>query len=266
MTDCEKQEELEDNYNNKLRQKLAEQALYCKSGTAVCIIFYSQYHSDIVTIAKRLTTPLFEIVHKERNVVRILSILCLICVKNLSGSKVDLFMEQLKILPTTLSHVQTKAMFNHDFGDTIYDQVFATQSQCGVFTFGYNYQANVLSDDGSYSLKDYFSFDQTKKDKYDKAARELVSSRLIINNSLSTKPCTYLREQYVVNQSNYPDTVVDAVAMITSFGTDDGDGGNKNTNEIPENIVSIHLADCGDNYYKQDNKGSILSFESIAND
>ena len=86
---------------------------------------------------------------------------------NLSRSKVDPYLEQMKILSTTLSHVQTKGMSYHDFGDAIYDQILAAQSQCGVFAFGDNYHAKVLSDDGYTSLSDYFSFDQPKKDKYD---------------------------------------------------------------------------------------------------
>ena len=164
--DCEKQEELEDNYNNKLHQKFAEQTLYCKSGIALYIVFYGQLHSEVVTIAKRLITPLFEIVHKERDVV-LLSILWSICIKNLFRSKVNLYLEQLKIFSTTLFHVQIKGISNHDFGDAIHNQVFTTQSRCGVFAFGDNYHAKVLSDDGYTSLKDYFSFDQAKKDKYD---------------------------------------------------------------------------------------------------
>ena len=52
VIDCEMQEEAEDNYNNKLRQKLAKQATYRKNGAALFIILYGQLHSDIVTIAK----------------------------------------------------------------------------------------------------------------------------------------------------------------------------------------------------------------------
>ena len=62
--------------------------------------------------------------------------------------------------------------------------------------------------------------------------------------------------------------MVEVVAMITSFGNDDmdRDRGNKNTNKIPEAMVSIHLANCGDDCSKPDNDGSVVSFESTAND
>ena len=99
-------------------------------------------------------------------------------------------------------------------------------------------------------------------------ARQLVCARLIVSNSLSSKTRIFLKEQYVVNQSNYPDTVVEVVAMITSFGNNDkggGRGNHNNTNKIPEAIVSIHLADCGDDC-SNDNDRSAVSFESIAND
>ena len=124
-----------------------------------------------------------------------------------------------------------------------------------------NYHMKVLSDDGVSDLNDYFSFDQTKKDKYDTLARQLVCARLIINNSLSSKTRTYLKEHYVVNQSNYPDTVVKAVAMITSFENDNmgRDKGDNNTNKTPKGIVFIHIADCVDDC-SNDNDGSVASF------
>ena len=187
LIDYEKQEELEDNYNNKLQKKLAKQAPYPKYGAALFIVLYGQLHIEIVTIAKNSIVLLYETVHKERDVLGLLFILHLICVQNLTGTRVDLYLEQLKILSSTLFYVQTKGISNHNFDDAIHDQVLAAQSQCGVFTFGENYCAKILNNDGFTSLKDYFSFDQIKKDKYDKLAREFVCSCLIINNSLSTK-------------------------------------------------------------------------------
>ena len=72
-----------------------------------------------------------------------------------------------------------------------------------------------------------------------------------------------------MNQSNYPDTVVEAVAMITLFGNADsggrGNNNNNNTNKTPKAIVSIHLAECGDDC-SNDDDGSVGSFESTAND
>ena len=109
MIDYEKQEKLEDNCNNKLRQKLAKQALYCKNGAALYIVFFGQLHSDIVTIAKRSIVPLFETVYKKRAIVGMLPILHSICVQNLTRSKVDLYLEQLKTLSSTLSYVQKRA-------------------------------------------------------------------------------------------------------------------------------------------------------------
>ena len=41
------------------------------------------------------------------------------------------------------------------------------------------------------------------------------------------KNWNYLRDQYIVNQSNYLDKVVDEVPMNTLFGSDKGDGDNK---------------------------------------
>ena len=83
------QEGTEDNYKNKLRQKLVEKALYWKYGAVLYVLSYGQLHSDIVTAVKNSAVPLFKTILKDYNVVGLLSILRLICVKNLSGSKVD---------------------------------------------------------------------------------------------------------------------------------------------------------------------------------
>ena len=176
-------------------------------------------------------------------------------------------MEHLKLFTSTLSYTQEKGVPNNKFGDNLFDQVSAAQSQCGVFPFGENYHIKVLNDDVVSDLKDYFSFGQDRKDKFDELARQLVCARLIINNSLSTKTRTFLKEQYIVNQSNYPNNVIKAVVLITSFGNDHitGRGSNKNTNKIPEAIISIHLANCSDNC-SNDNDGSVVSFKSTTND
>ena len=232
------------------------------------IVLYGQLHSNIITIAKRSISPDFVTVQKNHDVVGLLSIFRSICVQNLTGSKVDPYLEHLKILTSTLSYAQKKGVSNHDFGDAVLDQISAAQSQCGTFAFGENYHIKVLTDDVISGLKDYFSFNQGRKDKYDVLARQLVCARLIISNSLSSKTRIFLKEQYIVNQYNYPDIVVEAVGMITSFGNDDiggGRGNNKITNKIPKAIVSIYLADCGDDC-SNDDDGSVASFESTAND
>ena len=69
-----------------------------------------------------------------------------------------------------------------------------------------------------------------------------------------------------MNQSNNPDTVVSAVAMIISFGSDIGNGGNKTTDDNTDVIVSIHLADYSDKCSKHNDDGSVELFESTAND
>ena len=91
VTDCEMETELEDNYTNKQRQRLAVKALYCKQGDALYNLIQGQLHSDIIVATKNSTIPLYETVNIERDVVGLLSILLSVCVKNLTGTKVDPF-------------------------------------------------------------------------------------------------------------------------------------------------------------------------------
>ena len=81
--------ELEENYTNMLRQRLAEKSLFRKHGDSLYNIIYDQLHPDVIAAAKNSTSPLYETVNKERNVVSLLSTLLSVCVKNLSGKKVD---------------------------------------------------------------------------------------------------------------------------------------------------------------------------------
>ena len=273
VTDCDARDIAEDNYSNTQRQKLTEHALYRKNSAALYVVLYGQPHSDIITIAKNSST--YTTMHKERDVVVLLTTLRDICIQHLVGTKVDPLLEQIRMLTSTLSYVQKKNLSNHDFGDAIYDQVLAAQSQCGTFAFGENYHLKVLKRDGIRDLIGYSTLTAEKRVEYDELAQQLICARLIVNNSLSEKTRIFLKEQFVVNQNNYPDVVVNTVAMITAFGhghvsgpnnNKGGGGGNNNdASKTPEAIVSIHLTGNGDDSSDYDD-GPVKSSESTEDD
>ena len=185
------QMELKDDHDNKLQQNLNRKAVYRKYGEALSILIY---------------------------VVYLLSILLSVCVTSVPGPKVDLHPYTLQIISSTNSNtcfVNDRGISNIDFGDTAVDQVLATWIQHSVFVLGESYHSKVQVNDGNLTLKNYHTLDQSGKDKYDTVARELVVSCLIIENSLPTHASMYLRDQYFVNQSNYSDTVIMVVVMIT---------------------------------------------------
>ena len=125
MIYCKKQKEAEDNCDNMQQRKLIKHASYRKNGSVVFFVLYSQLNSGIVTIAKQSITTDFKTVHKERDVVSLNFIIRSICVQKITGSKVDPYLKQLKILTSTLSYVQKKGKSNHNFGDAVHDQVIA---------------------------------------------------------------------------------------------------------------------------------------------
>ena len=84
-------------------------------------VLYGQLHPNIITVAKQSTIPVFVTVQRDRDVVGLLKILRLICVQTLTGSKVDLFSEHLKILSSTPSYAQKKGESNNEFGDAVID-------------------------------------------------------------------------------------------------------------------------------------------------
>ena len=65
MTDCEKQDELEDNHTNIQQQKTTEHALYHKNGAAMYTVMYGQLYPEIINIAKRSTNPDFATVQQD---------------------------------------------------------------------------------------------------------------------------------------------------------------------------------------------------------
>ena len=81
ITDCEARDVAEDNYNNMQRQKLSEHALYRKNSAALYIVLYGQLHSDIITIAKN--SPTYTNMHKDKDVVVLLTTLRDICIQHL---------------------------------------------------------------------------------------------------------------------------------------------------------------------------------------
>ena len=169
----------------------------------------------------------------------------------------------IHIISITLAHTKKQGISNSNFGDAVIDQVLATTSQCGVFAFRENYHVKVLCDDGSLTFATYHGLDHSKKDLYDNLACKFVASCLIIKNSLSKHAHTYLNEQYYVNQTNYPNTMITEVVLITSFGWNSGSvggGGDKDINK-PVAILLLHLADDSDNN-SNDNDGSVGLFES----
>ena len=52
VTDCDKQDELEDNHSNIQRQKTTAHELYHKKDAAMYTVLYGQLHHDIITIPK----------------------------------------------------------------------------------------------------------------------------------------------------------------------------------------------------------------------
>ena len=193
--------------------------------------------------------------------------------KHLPGPKVDLHSYTLLIISSTKSNtcfVNDRGIFSIDFGDPVVDQILTTRIQHDVFVFKESYHSKVLVNDGNLTLTNCYTLDQSGDDKYDTVASELIVPQLIIENSPCTQPWTYLRNQYFVKPSNYPDIVITAAAMITSFWIDfgpmvNGNGGDKNTSNT-NTIVSIHSADYSDNCSKHDDDRPIKSFDSIAND
>ena len=106
VTDCALDTELTDNYTNKLRLALSEKALFCKQGDALCTIIHSQLGSNVIAAAENSTSPDYKQTHKDCSVMSLLKIPLSVCIKNISGTKVDPLYSVLQIILSTLSYTQ----------------------------------------------------------------------------------------------------------------------------------------------------------------
>ena len=146
VTDCAKESELKHYYNNGLRLKLSEKVLFQKQGDALYGVIHGQLGSNIIAAAHNSTTPSYVDTHKDCCVTSLLNILLLVCVKNISRTKVNHLYDGLQIISSTLTYTQKPGVSNSNFGDAVNDQVLATISQHGIFVFQVNYHKKVLVD------------------------------------------------------------------------------------------------------------------------
>ena len=107
-----------------------------KEGDTLYSIIHGQLGSNVIAPAKNSTNPNYVVTHKKRCVVSLVSILLLICIKDISGTKVDPIYNGLQIISSTLSYTQKPGVSNSDFGDAVNDQVLASMSQYRVFYLG----------------------------------------------------------------------------------------------------------------------------------
>ena len=105
--------------------------------------------------AKNSTNPLYETVNRDQDVISLLSILLSVCVKNLSGTKMDPLFDAVQIISTTLTYTRKQSISNSNFGDAVLDQVLDTTSQCSIFIFGEIYHTKVLCGDGCLTFATY---------------------------------------------------------------------------------------------------------------
>ena len=175
VTDCEKELELKDNYNNESRLKLSNKTLFYKQGDALYGIVHGQLGSNVIVVAQNSTTPSYVTTHNNCCVLSLLKIRLSVYVKNLSGTKVDPLYDGLQIISSTLTYTQKPGVSNSNFGDAVNDQVLATiMSQCRIFVFGENYHKKVLNNKSS-TFTQYCAMSDLDKSKTNSLACELIT-------------------------------------------------------------------------------------------
>ena len=142
-------------------------------------MIYRLLDSDIIVAAKNPTSLDYVTAHKSWCVVSLISIFLRVCVKNLSGTKVDPLYDGLQIISSTFSYTQKSGVYNSNFWDAVNAQILATAHQYRALVFWEHYHKKILSDDGL-TLKNYQSFSIEDKDRYINLTCELITSCLIV--------------------------------------------------------------------------------------
>jgi hypothetical protein len=225
------------------------------------------------------------LVENNKDLIGLLLILRSICAQNKGSVKVDEEYQNLNTLHAALGYRQKKSVNNTTFGEDLLNRYESAVFTCGKFAFGKSAYDSVLA---TYSkpmtFAEYILLSDDDQKPIDEIVKERTVGRLIIKNSLNEQLREYLIHTFSVNNNTcYPNTISDAVSLLSTFTKS-----TNATNITPSNedaVVSYHesedtviydddsqpgIIECNDtdniehdaNINKDDTGGSRVTFDA----
>jgi hypothetical protein len=183
------------------------------------------------------------LVESQKDLIGLLLILRSVCAQNKGSVKVDEEFQNLNTLHQAIGYRQNNTVNNTTYGEDVLNRYESAIFTCGKFAFGRTaYDAVLLKYSTPMTSAEYILLSEDDQKPIDDIVKERTVARLIIKNSLNEQLREYLVHTYSVNNNScYPNTISDAVSLLSTFTK--APAVNNNTAAVADAVVSYHEAD-----------------------
>jgi hypothetical protein len=173
--------------------------------------------NDVLTHCRRDSR--MTLVESNKDLIGLLLILRSVCAQNKGSVKVDEEYQNLNTLHQAIGYRQNNTVNNTTYGEEVLNRYESAIFTCGKFAFGRSVYDTVLT---SYStpmtFSEYMILSEADQKPIDYIVQQRTVARLIIKNSLNEQLREYLVHTYSVNNNScYPNTISDAVSLLSTF-------------------------------------------------
>jgi hypothetical protein len=155
--------------------------------------------------------------------------------------------QNLTTLHSAIGFKQKKTISNSIFAEEVLDRYESAVFTSGNFVFGQSVYDKVLS---NYSIpltfNEYLALSDDKKLPIDNTVKQRTVARLIVKNSLNDRLRDHLTQTCSVSNSTcYPNTINEAVSLLSTFKKAAGNNNTNNNNSSSEDdvVVSCHVSE-----------------------
>jgi hypothetical protein len=186
-------------------------------------------------------------IEKDKDLVQFLLVLRSVCAQNNGAVKVDQEYQNLITLHSAVGFLQENTVSNSIFAEEVLDRYESAVFTCGKFSFGRSIYDQVLANYSTpMTFKEYMLLNDDDQSPIDDIVKDRTVARLIIKNSLNERLREQLVQTYSVNNNTcYPNTISEAVSLLSTFKkvtTNNGNNNNTNGNTVikQDAMVSYH--------------------------
>jgi hypothetical protein len=170
---------------------------------------------------------------KDKDLVQFLLVLRSVYAQNNGAVKVNQEYQNLITLHSAVGFKQQNNISNSVFAEEVLDRYESAVFTCGKFSFGRSIYDKVLANYSTpMTFEEYMLLNDDEQSPIDDIVKDRTVARLIIKNSLNERLREQLVQTYSVNNNTcYPNTVSEAVSLLSTFKkTTNSNGNNNNSN------------------------------------
>jgi hypothetical protein len=236
-------EQMDAEYNMDLKIQSSNWNQYQRHKEGFYRTTIGNVENEVVTYCRR--DNIMALVESNKNLVGLLLILRSICAQNKGSVKVDEEFQNLNTLHSAIAYLQKKGYNNTTFGEEVLSRYESAIFSWGKFSFGQSTYGHVLS---TYStpmtFAEYVLLSDADQTPINDTVKERTVGRLMIKNSLNKRLREYLVQTFSVsNNACYPNTISDAVLLLTAFNK----GSDASNDNVPKEDVTVSYHETATN-------------------